>query len=265
MLSFFSKRPHRPNAQTVTKRALILREIFVKGAATPPPDALAEWMTRWTEDERREFFANAELQNAPRVGWLQRTGLWAEMSNEEQAFMNTGVVKVTTEQIVNASWLAESIGCLLWALGHFPETPAYDEETSHEPIKAMSNKSIQVHLKTASLRPANEIDIKRDLAELWHWRCRTRTLLESRKIPSELENGMSMDEVIELSATKAAESHAFETTIGNDFPTFGKPFREMTVEEFAHVTSTSQERHKAFNWLCGYAPGNRWDETPTDT
>jgi len=25
------------------------------------------------------------------------------------------------------------------------------------------------------------------------------------------------------------------------------------------------ERHKALNWLCGFAPGNRWDETPTDT
>jgi hypothetical protein len=187
------------------------------------------------------------------------------MSKEEQAFMQADALEVTDQQIVNASWLAESIGCLLWALRHVPEIPAYDEETGHEPIKAMSNKSIQEHLKTATLRPANEIDSKRDLAELWHWRCRTRTLLESGKIPSVLDNGTTLKEVIELSATKAAEAQAFEAAIGCDFPTYGKPFCEMTDEEFARVTSISQERHKAFNWLCGYAPGNRWDETPTDT
>ena len=222
-------------------------------------------MEKWTVEERKEFVAQAKLQNAPRVSWLQKTGLWTEMSKEEQAFMEAEITEVTHQQIVDASWLAESIGCLLWALSHVSEIPAYDEETGHEPIKAMSNKSIQEHLKTASLRPAIEIDSKRDLAELWHWRCRTRTLLESGKIPSVLGNGMSMEEVIELSATKAAEDHAFKTTIGNDFPAFRKPFREMTVEEFVQVTSISQERHKAFNWLCGYAPGNRWDRTPTDT
>lgn len=31
------------------------------------------------------------------------------------------------------------------------------------------------------------------------------------------------------------------------------------------ATSIIMERHFALNWLCGMAPGNRWDETPTDT
>jgi hypothetical protein len=31
------------------------------------------------------------------------------------------------------------------------------------------------------------------------------------------------------------------------------------------VSSATIERHFALNWLRGYAPGNEWDETPTDT
>jgi hypothetical protein len=107
--------------------------------------------------------------------------------------------------------------------------------------------------------------MKRELAELWHWRCRTRKLLESGEIPTVLQNGMTMDEIIRLCATKAAEAHAFERPIGDDFPAFGKPFRDISVEESTTATSIAQERHRAFNWLCGYAPGNRWNETTTDT
>ena len=41
--------------------------------------------------------------------------------------------------------------------------------------------------------------------------------------------------------------------------------RDLTEEEWREVTSIAAERHFALNWLCGYAPGNRWDATPTET
>jgi hypothetical protein len=31
------------------------------------------------------------------------------------------------------------------------------------------------------------------------------------------------------------------------------------------VGSITEERHFALNWLCGYAPDNDWDATPTPT
>jgi hypothetical protein len=31
------------------------------------------------------------------------------------------------------------------------------------------------------------------------------------------------------------------------------------------VKSVAVERHFTLNWLCGYAPGNEWDDTPTGT
>jgi hypothetical protein len=68
-----------------------------------------------------------------------------------------------------------------------------------------------------------------------------------------------------MASAKAAEDGAFPAVIGDDFPAFGKPYRDLTREEFLGVTSIALERHRAFNWLCGFAPGNKWSQTPTDT
>lgn len=265
MVPFFKKKVKRPDAPLAMRRLLILREVFVKALATPPAEHVAAWMKRWSEEDRTQFINKFGVMFATREEKIRSLGLWPYMSDDERKFLQTGVMETANQQRIDASWLVESMLCLLWALGRVEILPGYDKETSHELIKAQTGGSFHELLKTATLRPPQEIDKQRDFAELWHWRCRTRKLLESGGIPADLGNGMTMEKVIEMSAAKAAEAHAFEAPIGNDFPTFGKPFREMDATEFASVTSISQERHKAFNWLCGYAPGNQWSETPTDT
>ena len=66
-------------------------------------------------------------------------------------------------------------------------------------------------------------------------------------------------------AGKVARKGDLTQCIEEDFPAKGKAYRSLTPEEWQEVNSIAVERHLAFNWLCGYAPGNRWDETPTDT
>ncbi len=90
-------------------------------------------------------------------------------------------------------------------------------------------------------------------------------LLATKKIPDALPDGTAITEVIRLTAVKAAEEGVFARAIENDFPAFGKAFRDVSEEELSRLTSIAMERHKAFNWLCGYAPENRWSETATDT
>ena len=53
--------------------------------------------------------------------------------------------------------------------------------------------------------------------------------------------------------------------IADDFPAKGKAYRDLTAEEWSELRSITAERHYALNWLCGRAPKNKWDETPTDT
>jgi hypothetical protein len=255
----------RPNVSAVKKRVSILTQVLRKAAATPPPEMLMQWMEKWSEEDREHFVRESNARRAACLSRMKEVGLWDEMDEQERLFMETGDLETTQRQMIDASWLAESIACLLWALGQLEEMPGYDEEASFEWIKSHLVNRVQEDTKSACLRSAEEIDRKRDLAELWNWRCRTRRLLESKEVSVVLQNGMTMDEIVRLCAIKATEEYAFNSPIGNDFPAFGKPFREISVDEFAMATSIAQERHRAFNWLCGYAPGNRWNETPTDT
>ena len=66
---------------------------------------------------------------------------------------------------------------------------------------------------------------------------------------------------------RSAEFHAADglfVAIDEDYPVFGKAYRDLSDEEWAKVRSITMERHFALNWVCGYAPKHRWDETPTD-
>ncbi len=68
-----------------------------------------------------------------------------------------------------------------------------------------------------------------------------------------------------MAAEKAAEDGLFDRAIEGDFPAHGRSYAQLTADEWSAVSSIAMERHKALNWLCGYAPGNKWEDTPTDT
>jgi len=249
----------------VLHRLFILREIYAKALATPPGEHIAEWMKSWDGEDRNQFVTQFGVMFVSREKQIRTAGLWELMSEDERRFIQAGVLAITEQQRIDASWLAESMVSMLWALGRVEHLPGYDEETSHELIQLHTGVSALEPLKQAVIRPTLEIERQRDWAELWHWRCRTRMLLETNKIAAALPNGTTMAEIIKMASAKASEEGVFDSPIGEDFPTFGKPFREMTAAEFASVNSIAKERRKAFNWLCGYAPGNLWAETPTDT
>jgi hypothetical protein len=247
-----------PEAETVRKRAIILRELFVKGLVVPPPDLLAGYLVKWTEFERSDFDRKMRDQFAVRIQGLRQSGIWNEMEESERRFLEAGPLELPQQELVDANWLSEAAACLFWALEYIPELPPYDEQATSMLTKVEITKS-------AALRPFETIKKKRDLAELWHWRARTRKLQELGRMPSVIAKGITIDEVIRTASRKAAENGDIPAPIGNDFPAFNKAYRDLSPEEFSIATSIALERHRAFNWLCGLAPGNRWKEIPTDT
>ena len=84
-------------------------------------------------------------------------------------------------------------------------------------------------------------------------------------MPMVVAKGLTINKVIQMASGKAAENGVFPAPIGNDFPAFNKAYRDLSAEEYSIANSIARERHRAFNWLCGLAPGNRWTETPTET
>jgi hypothetical protein len=258
MVLWPNRKTNPPSAEAVLKRAIILKNLFVKGLVTPPPSLLACWMEKWNYEERTDFTNKMQNKLTVQTQKLREYGLWDEMDEKERRFMEAGFLEVTEQELLDANWLAESAVCLFWALEYLPELLPYDKRANPELINQDASKKPR-------LRRFEVIKKQRDLAELWHWRARTRQLQESGQMPGVIAGGLSIENVLQMASAKAAENGAFPAPIDNDFPAFNKSYRDLSAEEFSLANSIALERHRAFNWLCGHAPGNRWTETPTDT
>jgi hypothetical protein len=254
-----------PDTTAVKRRASILLHIFTKALATPPETVVARFDESSMAVEKAKLAGGFEEMFQKQREKLRSGGLWEDMEESEREFMNAGIFETSTRQRINASWMAESILCLLWALGLKEQIPAYDQQYDLRSDTASGADRLRDANQNAALRPQAEIEQQRDQAEMWHWRCRTHRLLTAGQIPDALPDGTPMTEIIRMTAEKAAEEGVFAQPIGGDFPVFGKAFREISEDELGQLTSIAMERHKAMNWLSGYAPGNRWSKTPTDT
>lgn len=246
------------------RRAIILKCTFVKGVAAPPVEYLQSAMSQWTPEERSVFAADAAQMFMRDVNHLKAAGLWPDVEEDERIFLQVGIEQISAQQRIDAGWQAESIACLLWALKAIPELPPYDQEASPELVNALPANSIKDLIKQAHLRPQEEIKKQRNIAELWHWRARTRRLQEEGH-SFQLPSAYTIEQVIELAASKGAENGDLPQPSGSDFPAMGKPYRDLSLEEFASLTSIAQERHKSLNWLCGFSPSGLWADTPTGT
>jgi hypothetical protein len=259
----FSAPKRTPSAASAMRRAIILKFILRKGIAVPPVEYLRSVMTQWTPEERSRFISDTAQTFARDVSHLKTAGFWPDVEEDERRLLEAGIGRISEQQRIDAGWLAESIACLLWALKFIPQIPSYDHEAG-DLVNAIPAISIKDLVKQAQLRSREEIERQRDIAELWHWRARTRRLQEEGH-SFQLPNDYTIEQVIELAASKGAENGDLPHPIQSDFPAIGKPYRDLSLEEYAQVTSIAQERHKALNWLCGYSPKGLWTNTPTDT
>jgi hypothetical protein len=243
-----------PEQREVAFRALFLSALVIRGEfemiahlckdAGVPAEGL---------DERVEALKN----------WLRTEGVQQHLSDAERGLLAQPLGGWDEQAVIDASWRKESLGVLLWALSVLDAMPAYDtefpEKVHMEGVGWLRPAS--EFLSEVKVRSPEEIGRARDIAELWHWRARTRQLQEQGyKAPDEFG---SLDEIVKMAARLARENGDIPPPIDDDFPAFGKAYRDLTEGEYSRATSIAMERHYALNWLCGYAED--WDEVPTDT
>lgn len=202
---------------------------------------------------------------------LKKFDRWRkQLSPAERAFLATTLDTMTEQQHIDATWRLEAFQVLAWALGHVSALPRWGARADAKIMDAYSPTSFGRGFSKARLIERDRIVHEREIAELWHWRARTRQLIDrGEKWPAALsrpEEGLvSYDAVARMAARAAHQRGDLPRMIEDDFPVFGKAYRDLDAEQYATVTSVARERHIALNWLCGFAPGNKWDETPTDT
>lgn len=243
------------------KRAIILNAVFTTGMMKQWGDSIGSELAGRAPD--KEFRKPTGQTSSPMVIDLKTAGLWPHVEGNEQKVLLSD--RISTQQRIDASWLAESIASFLWALQMIPELPAYDREADPTLTSRLRSESIPELITQARLRPKRDIEKQRQIAELWHWRARTRYLQEQGPLDGESEGIPAIEEIIEKIANRDARIGLLPTPIAGDFPALRKPYRDLSSQEFATLGSISQERHKAFNWLCGYSPTGRWADTRTDT
>ena len=156
----------------------------------------------------------------------------------------------------DASWRRESAGTIAWALGIIRTMPAWDTEFGENVPKMAGGSRFATTLQRLSPRGEAEIRQAREMAELWLWRARTTQLMRDQP-DTPLPPGMTLEKIIGMTIEKAREEGCFEP-IGDDFPAFGKPYRDLTDDEWSTMHSIATERLHALNGLCGYAAN--WDD-----
>ena len=256
-----------PNARDVAARALILKQVVVYAFVAPPRDMLAQIMDGWPSDEKENF--RIEGEHRREEFWSRLGPLQSEMSPLERRYAVSTMLTMSRSEQVNASWRVEAFQVLLWALGILERLPPYDTPANHDILKSFPPADPGELLRTATLVPGARLEQVRDDAELWHWRCRTRQLIErGDRFPDDAEmraTGLrTYDDVVRFTARRVHEEGRFGV-LDEDFAALGKPYRALDQSELGTIGSITVERHFALNWLCGHAPSNRWDDTPTNT
>jgi len=256
-----------PSARDAFRRLLALKAAVVHALASPPRDILEERMANWSEDENAEFMDKAAEGQREFIQRVRQGGVWRYLTSSEKTFLNTSVADMTSRQQLDFSWRTEAAHTLMWALLIVPELPAIHVQAEPELLKQVPRPSEPYKPR---LLPSKGIQSAREAIELWHWRSRTRQLIEQGHqldpSPEMRSAGLnSFDDIVRHTARSAHEDGTVPAIVDDDFAVNGKAYRDLSAEEWSLVRSVTVERHHALNWLCGYAPRNRWDETPTET
>jgi len=120
--------------------------------------------------------------------------------------------------VIDAVWRGEALGTLLWAL-QLAELPPYDEPFAAEEVVA-------VDLRGAELRDAEEIDLEREAARLWHWRART-TDVQADGSASLPERYASYDQLVASVAMRGYEQGFLPEPVRGDFRAYGADYRRL--------------------------------------
>lgn len=259
-----------PTAESIARRLIVLKFIVGYAVTTPPRDVMEKMIASLGPGESKEFAAKASDAKESYWGSFREFDWWDSLTPQEQEFANATIITMTVSQQVDFSWRIEALQVLMWALGLVSELPTYDVLATHDLLRVVPGIGDKNFLESASLRSLEDVRRARSTAELWHWRYRTRGLIENNhpfeSTPKMKKMGLgSLEDIVRFTAKKSYEDGTIPEIVDEDFGANGKAYRDLTPDEWSTVHSVTVERHYALNWLCGYAPENSWDETPTDT
>jgi hypothetical protein len=243
-----SSEPSVPVQDEVVDRVLCIAVTTMLGAV------VANLRGGALDDERAARYA-AESHR-----WLRRENLADSLSGAERALVAKSPADWSEKESIDADWRNESLGALLWAISAVGDMPPYDERFQDLPSRVPLLAPTAGFRRAASLRPPDELERAREIAELWHRRSRTT---QPRSEGGPQAAGSELDAIACQSAALAHAAGSIPEPIDGDFPAYGKAYRDLAAGECSEAGSIARERHYALNWLSGSS--SDWDSVPTGT
>lgn len=216
----------RPQAGDVLRRALALFSVAARAAI---------------ELEGADAGRHARM-----LEWLRATGLDAALEPGEAELVQAPPGSLSEAVVRDASWRAEGIYVLAWALGRHPPL-AHDRLADPNelagPLGFLDDAAPGAPV-AASLREDHEIDafLARQLAV--HWRLREYSL---RPGPMDFAAVVATGGWARLDIDAAA-------LLDGDLAVDGDPLDQAGADAIRRCTSIAGERHRAANWLAGADP-----------
>ena len=203
------------------------------------------WPRLTEPGDRREWFS-----------WLKQHGIVAITEDWELDLLKS---RDPDEDELSAA-AAESIIPLAWAVGLIDELPARSRTEVVETILErlpVPPEPILPFLDGLTLLDENTIVIERERAEIWNWRVSAE---EMRRVL----HGMPLIELTEMInevVLEAAAALVVPDNDGADLLLDGVPVKSLDIELVDWLMMATEERLRAFNWICGLT---EWDQIDID-
>ncbi|MCX5969093.1 MAG: DUF4272 domain-containing protein [Cyanobacteria bacterium] len=211
----------------------------------------------------------AERLHSEILELLDKYDLWNLLTASEHEIFKCNPLELSDEYATDIFYSINSRGVLAWCLGLLEgmpgfDTSLFDDESILDDFYETKPSPVDIATIKWKLRSAKEIDHARDVAEMWHWRSRTLSLQRSKPIAkSDKKSELYRKIVSDVASSSLPDLGVL--TLDDDFSAFGKPYLMLDDEEWDKIHLITLYRHRALNWVCGYAPSDNYDETPTDT
>jgi hypothetical protein len=229
-----------PSPDEVARRAIILSVVSCRGIV---------------DGDRANSTPARQLAKSS-YDWLVSLGLEEELSGWERQVLTSPFGSLAKQDRINASWLSEAVIVLAWSLEK-TELPGFEKQC--DPADAANSLGFlrsadSTVLSTPHLRPLEDLREYNGFIYNLHWRVRDFSL-----------NGRSYD--FESLARKAWGDpilrHGLVLQDG-DLSVGGVPISRAEEGTWRKLVSITRERHRASNWLIGYASKDFYEIT-TDT
>lgn len=245
--------------RVVAYRALCLGALLERHDAELRVKTLQQYAISASDQDA--LMVRRDTRNQRLLEWVSQEGLTSYLTPIEQKLLQSPLGTWSTRALSCASWRAETLGMLLWALRATNIVPHVDTPFDVNDILRPLDIYTPIidFLWCARLRPLEELQAMRDRAELWHWRIHATQL---ERLGVRQNDGKPLRDVIHSIARESYLNGVIPHLVEGDFPAFGRAYATLTSDQRDMVQTLVTERTSAINWVCDAS--TEWASMPID-